>query len=205
MSTEHTTPTTLTDLSDDLLTAILTHCTPAPLLRLAATSRHFLDLAVCDNATSALAWAPSLRRIGWSAKEVVRRPSAQLYRALTQIGRIQWQSLQLWLNPMSLRRRLSGLTGAASCRLDGVALLFGGTLNGNAGPVYDHLLELALASKDDGRELMISEVAHLCFEEGTDPSPGNRRGHTFTKQPRKCRRLFAIEITLKSVTNSLVQ
>ena len=76
-----------------------------------------------------------------------------------------------------IKASLRGRTGAALCRLCGQLLLYGGTLNGNFGPVLGDVLRLncgATAASLAVREVVVTPPLH------DDGHPGARRGHTMT-------------------------
>lgn len=76
-----------------------------------------------------------------------------------------------------IKASLRGRTGAALCRLCGQLLLYGGTLNGNFGPVLGDVLRLdydATAASLAVREVVVTPPLD------DDGHPGARRGHTMT-------------------------
>ena len=102
--------------------------------------------------------------------EAILRPSAALYRALATVE-LRWERAGLDVaGPQSLiNMALTGRTGGALCRLRGQLLLYGGTLNGNFGPVLGDLLCLDYARRE--RDAMAASAIHEgeMFEGHTSP------------------------------------
>jgi hypothetical protein len=175
----------LTDLEDGLLTQIIElvgH--PASLCRLASAAVAFRRLVLRDAASAAQIWSRPLRCIGWPAVGAgsdnagEHPPSAALYRALSAISAASWSKPAAVDPPSSLASRWhGGITGAASCNLDGSRLLFGGTQNGNTGPVIDDLLVL---EHDAVGGVLRVQGAGVVAAGAMDVDPGARRGHTLT-------------------------
>ena len=168
-------PASILDLGDDLLAAVAEHAEDAQTrCRLAASCAAFRRLILCDVRTRALVWNPLVRI--YRPLKADRLPSPMLYQSLSSLQRLSWRPLSLEAPRSIAQHALAGRTGAASCRLEGVALVYGGTLNGNIGPLLGDLLRLAhdringLLSIRPAREQQRSREAH----------PGPRRGHTMT-------------------------
>lgn len=198
----------LTDLEEDVLTHIAAYVAaedPFSLYRLCAVARVLRTLFIVKGASSALAWQPALKQLGWPLCDgndfgvgKLCRPSAKLYRALSDVSAIAWASARLKCHQSTgtiatsdgrLRIlsdptcRLDGLTGAACCCLHQSLLLFGGTLNGNAGPVFGDLLLLQLDAGEAGcREVTVQRAAmdDQSPASAIASNPGRRRGHSLT-------------------------
>lgn len=176
----------LADFEDDLLMQIASHLMdPLSLCRLGASAKTFRRLIMGDGAAATEVWSPLLQRIGCCPSNLPLPPSLRLFRNLSSISSTAWSSLRLRSGePQSLySQRLRGLTGAACCRLHSSLLLFGGTLNGNAGPVFGDLLLLRLNTA--AGELHVQLV--VAGDDAADDDalgmglPGARRGHSMTE------------------------
>lgn len=133
----------LLDLGDDLLTQVASHSRAAPeLCRLAATCQLFARLLINDAASSQVAWSPALRHTLHWHDAPAHAASRNLYRALSTIDLIEWHAYEL-IASRSRKHTLLGRSSSASCCIDNEILIYGGTLNGNAGPLLDDLLVCA--------------------------------------------------------------
>ena len=153
----------LLELHDDLLTNCAAQAAhAATLCRLSQSCKAFERLVLRDASSAELVWRPALTHArllvhgttndGTSQQH--HRPSAALYRALATVE-LRWEPAGLDVAaPQSalgrstiesvihdaravrrIKASLTGRTGGALCRLGGQLLLYGGTLNGNHGPV----------------------------------------------------------------------
>ena len=166
-------PTTLLDLDDDLLAAVAMATSNAQTrCHLAESCTALYRLIMSDIQARALIWAPLVR--AYRPLKPDRLPSSSLYNALSSLKRLSWTPLTLEAPRPSIRHQLEGRTGTASCRLEGEALVFGGTLNGNVGPLLGDLLHI---SHDRSNGLLSLRPAR---EQRSEARPGPRRGHTMT-------------------------
>ena len=167
----------LLDLDEDLLCNVACQAADATdLMCLAATCKAFCLIVLRDPGQSAISWTPLIKRLV-PAGLGERRASPTLYQALSSVLSLRWRPLHLRaqrVSPRMLAVTLRGRTGAALCRLEGELLLFGGTLNGNAGPVLDDLLRLQYDADDAALTAWAPNVANV------SKSPGASRGHTMT-------------------------
>ena len=172
----------LLDLPDELLSQCAAQCATVAstsrdaattLCRLAVTCHTFLRLVISDVEAAALAWSGVLRLLG---SPVQKQPSPQLYRSLSNVDRIWWDE---WLlrAPPSCKQSLRGRSSSASCCLNGALLMYGGTLNGNMGPLLDDLLILHVDTINE--ELTVKHAREPAEGRGT-ADPSFRRGHTMT-------------------------
>ena len=151
----------LLELHDDLLTNCAAQAAHAiTLCRLSQSCKAFERLVLRDSSSAELAWRPALfyaRLVHGTTDGISQhrhRPSAALYKALETVD-LRWEQAGLDVAaPQSalgrntiesvihdaravrrIKATLTGRTGGALCRLRGQLLLYGGTLNGNLGPV----------------------------------------------------------------------
>ena len=116
-----------------------------------------------------------MTRIGWpkEADAQAYPPSARRFASLSKVTDVCWTAATI-TGERWVRGRLRGLTGTASCRLNGELLLYGGTLNGNAGPVFANLLSLTWDARLRTLGVRKARVRP------TDATPKARRGHSLT-------------------------
>ena len=217
----------LLELHDDLLTNCAAQAAhAATLCRLSQSCKAFERLVLRDPSSAELVWAPALAHArlladgsssdgratdgartasdgsgGALQPEAILRPSAALYRALATVE-LRWERAGLDVaGPQSLiKMALTGRTGGALCRLRGQLLLYGGTLNGNFGPVLGDLLCLDYARRERDAGTGVTGAGAGVSAEGRGdrpptlavrpasvtpralepPHPGARRGHTMT-------------------------
>ena len=144
----------LLELHDDLLTNCAAQSAhAATLLQLSQSCKAFERIVLRDPSSAELVWRPALTHARLLAQGTTadglsqHRPSAALYRALATVD-LRWEQADLEVvvpQPVlpaasaraarRIRASLTGRTGGALCRLYGELLLYGGTLNGNHGPV----------------------------------------------------------------------
>ena len=141
-SDEH--PGLLEKLDEDLLASVAANCdTSTDLCCLASSCKTFARLILQDAQSMAIVWEPLISQLIDSS--LVPSPSALLFRALSTVDELEWQRARLTVSRASAAEimcRLNGRTGSAACRIGDDILLFGGTLNGNAGPLLGDLLHL---------------------------------------------------------------
>lgn len=172
----------LLDLPEELLTQVALQCATCSrsaaleLCRLAASCHTFCRLVMCDAAAAALPWGVAMESdLDWHNSR--HQPSPQLYRAMASIESAEWQEWDL-ATTRSLQETLLGRSSSASCRLGEALLMYGGTLNGNFGPLLDDLLELRLDGEPPAGQVTVRVVREL--ESRGEGDPGPRRGHTMT-------------------------
>ena len=173
----------LLDLPPELVAVVAAQVGDATALcRLAQTCHLFHHLIHLDeHGSSRVCWEPLLRQLGVDWRPVEGPcASARLYRAFDEV-RVRWTPLDLIAGTRSAAL-LEGRTGSAGCVLStGAALMYGGALNGNFGPVLSDLLTLEYdraATTLTVRLANLSAAAEVDVADGATPGP--RRGHTFT-------------------------
>ena len=172
----------LLDLPDELLVqcavqlASFARRPEVYLSQLSAVNRTFARLLRDDEAAS-MVWTVALHSgLGWH-HDMGRRASAQLYHSLSTIKSAKWHKFSL-VTSRSNALSLLGRSSSASCSLGSELLMYGGTLNGNFGPLLDDLLVLSV----DRVNGCITVRCAVEPEEGRDvgADPGPRRGHSMT-------------------------
>jgi hypothetical protein len=172
----------LLDLHEDALAAIAAHTADAvDLCCLSAACRTFHRLIMEDDASTQLVWASLVAEL-IPVPPPERAPCAQLYRALSSCDDLRWLPTELKVcraDPQRMKHGLVGRTGAAVCELAGASLLFGGTLNGNHGPVLGDLLVLDYDEASKSVSIWPAPMEVLDAD-GMEIHPGPRRGHSMT-------------------------
>lgn len=164
----------LIDIGDDCLISVAASLLDTPsLLSLAATCKLLHSLILTQAASSVLVWSPLIASdFAWPPCE---RASPRLYQALSRVQHFRWHECDL----ETTRNRaitLNGRSSTAGCCFEGQMLMYGGTLNGNAGPLLGDLLTLSL---DKINYLLTVKLAKYS-DSADEVDPGPRRGHSFT-------------------------
>ena len=175
----------LLDLPEELLTRVLLALPDAAALcRAAQVCRSLATMASQDRL-----WIERLRRdLGVVDTMRPDQAGARRFHSFSSLDTVSWRRLTVGSRDNSHHilqfSRPSGRTGAASCHMGGTALIFGGTLGGNWGPMLDDLYSVTV---DAARERVTVRCVSLgereedgqCRHEMGD-GPGPRRGHTMT-------------------------
>ena len=164
----------LVDIGDDCLISVAATLLDAPsLLSFAATCKLLHNLILTQAASSVLVWSPLIASdFAWPARE---RASPRLYRALSCVQRFRWHECDIETSRNRLLT-LNGRSSSAGCCFEGEMLMYGGTLNGNAGPLLGDLLALSL----DKINYVLTVKLAKYSDSSDEVDPGPRRGHSFT-------------------------